>query len=292
LDTRLLSYFIAVARECHFTRAAKKLNISQSALSQQISQLETELNVQLFHRTSRRVELTDEGTYLYESVVPLLTQLEEVRTDIHNPELTRRKQLRIASVPSAASLLLPKALAKLRETDPAIETQLYECSSLRALQLLRERQVHAAVIRTPYDLQGLEVRELTREPLVAIVGTTHPLANNQSILLHQLADEPFILFDAQQASALSTLIWSARLEAGFFPRVLCEGPELLTMANLVAAGLGVALMPMDMTRLIPSGTVSVLQIERQTPLSSLALVWYGTGYLPRTVQMFINCMVR
>lgn len=291
MDTRLLNYFIAVARECHFTRAAEKLNISQSALSQQISQLEAELNVRLFHRTSRRVELTDEGKYLYEASVPLLIRLEEVRTDIHNPELTRRKMLRIASVPSAASLLLPKALAKLRETDPAIETQLFEGSSLRALQLLRERQVDAAVIRTPYDLQGLEVRELTREPLVAIVGNGHPLASSQSIYLKELADEPFILFDSRHANALSSLVWLACLEAGFFPRVLCEGPELLTMANLVSAGLGVALMPKEMTQLIPADAVSALDLKGQTPISTLALVWNENGYLPRTVRMFIECIL-
>lgn len=290
MDTRLLSYFVAAARECHFTRAAEYLNISQSALSQQISLLEAELDVRLFHRTSRRIELTDEGRYLYETVLPLLSQLAEVKADIRQIEKTRGKQLRVASVPSAASLLLPSVLIKLRQAAPAVETQLHECSSLRGLQLLRERQVHASIIRTPYDLQGLQVRELSREPIVVVVSPGHPLAGERQIHLHQLADELFILFDPQQANALSSIIWATCLEAGFFPRVLCEGPELLTMANLVSAGLGVALMPQDMTRLIPANAIAVLELKEQQPVSSLALVWDENGYLPQSVQLFIDLM--
>lgn len=290
METRLLHYFVTVARERQFTRAAAKLNISQSALSQQIQALETQLGVTLFDRSARRVELTDEGQFLYEKTVPLLAQLKEIEAALTDREQVLGKQLHIAAVPSAASLFLPAVLARLQQMIPALEIHLKECSSRLALELLGDHEVHAAIIRPPFDLQGLALHEISREPIVAIVSPEHPLARAQSIALGQLADEPFILFDARQANALASKIWAACLEAGFVPRVLCEGPELLTMANLVSAGLGVALMPREMTRLIPPEKVAVLSLHAPKTASSLALVWDQTGYLPQTAQFFIRLM--
>jgi DNA-binding transcriptional LysR family regulator len=276
MELRHLEAFVAVADELHFSRAAGRLQMAQSPLSQRIKALEAELGVQLFERTNRRVRLTQDAEEI----------LVEARATLRAADATRRAAqrardgeaglLRLGFVASAAFLRLPELLRVLRATVPAVEVELVRLNSSDQLDALAADRIDAGIARVPpvADARGdFETVMLKAEPFLAVVPDGHPLAGRRRIALAGLADEPWILSGSASRSELVRGIQRMCARAGFTPRVAHEAPDLPSVMGPVAGGLGVSLVPLGIAQLqVPGATAIPLRAEDQSPLPT-TLVW-------------------
>lgn len=278
MELRHLEAFVAVADELHFSRAADRLQMAQSPLSQRIRTLEAELGVRLFERTNRRVRLTPAG----ESI------LAEARSTLRAADATRRAAqrtrdgetglLRLGFVASSAFLRLPELLRVLRRRVPAVEVELLRLNSSDQLDALAEDRIDAGLARVP---PVGEVRwevgtaALDPEPFLAVVPSDHPLAGRRRIALAALADEPWILSGPARGSELVGGIHRMCARAGFEPGVAHEAPDLPSVLGPVAGGLGVSIVPLGIAQLaVPGVTEIALRGEDQSPLPT-TLVWHA-----------------
>jgi DNA-binding transcriptional LysR family regulator len=276
MELRHLEAFVAVADELHFSRAADRLQMAQSPLSQRIKALEAELWVRLFERTNRRVRLTQDAEEI----------LVEARATLRAADATRRAAqrardgeaglLRLGFVASAAFLRLPELLRVLRATVPAVEVELVRLNSSDQLDALAADRIDAGIARVPpvADARGdFETVMLKAEPFLAVVPDGHPLAGRRRIALAGLADEPWILSGSASRSELVRGIQRMCARAGFTPRVAHEAPDLPSVMGPVAGGLGVSLVPLGIAQLqVPGATAIPLRAEDQSPLPT-TLVW-------------------
>lgn len=272
MELRHLHYFIAVAEELHFSRAAERLHISQPPLSQQIRALEDELGVKLFERTKRHVQLTEAGKVFLERSYLVLAQLEqaiEVTQRIGRGEVGR---LAIGFVDSAMYTVLPEILRIFRERFPAVELRLHELTTQEQIHALHQNQIDLGVVRSAIIEPGLSTECVLQESLVLALPQTHPLAAQVKVSLSVLADESFILFPAKLGPVFYEQIIQICQQAGFRPKVVQEAVQMQTIVGLVAAGMGIAFVPASMQNFHRSGVI-YRPLQEQTPQSGLYLAW-------------------
>lgn len=243
MELRHLRYFLAVAEELHFGRAAERLCIAQPPLSQQIQQLERELGFALFQRTKRRVQLTPAGQLFLEETRAVLSNLEKAAQAGRRVARGEAGWLGIGFVGTATYRVLPEALRAFREQYPEVELVLRELVSAHQLQALRDRRIHAGFARPAIEAEDILCERVLREPLLAALPENHPLAQQEQLPLSALASEPFILFPQQLRPSYAELLLSICEQAGFLPRIVQEAAKIQTAISLVAAGLGVTLVP-------------------------------------------------
>jgi len=265
-----LEYFLEAARQRNFTRAAASLNLAQAALSEQIRKLETELSTPLFHRGRRETVLTAAGETLRVHAEGLLHRAEAARRAVQDLLGLRSGRLTIGAIPSVSACLLPAAIAAFRKRHPAVELALFEGTSETVAQWVESGRVEFGIVQLPSTSGSFDEIPLLREPFVALVAKSHPLAKQRSVSLVKLAQESFVLYKGR---ARDTAFAACR-EAGFEPRIACESSELETIRSLVAAGLGIAILPQLATRQ-PSKDCQVIRlrgdpVERQVALLSKA----------------------
>jgi len=254
LEPRLLRYFIAVAEERHFSRAAQRLHISQPPLSYAIRQLETTLGVQLLKRTSRHVDLTEAGRVLYREAQALLRQSEAVGTLVQRVDAGLRGRLRIGFVGSMLYRGLPDLLASMRTALPDVEHVLTEQNSHDQLEAVRRGELDLGFIHanpTPSEVRTLD---LVAEPFVLCVPDTHALAQRRRVSLRALAKEDFILFAREASPSYHETVLSLCVNAGFHPVIRHEVRHWLSVAALVSQGLGVSIVPACLARSGLAGT--------------------------------------
>lgn len=289
-----LRYFIEVARTLSFTKASENLFVSQPGISQQIHLLEEQLNVKLLDRTTRKVELTDEGEYLYKKVLPSLSEIENTITYLEESK-TFPSLVKLATIPSAASLYLPKILKKLLQLYPEIEFSIKETTSSEVMELLKDKTCHLGFIRPTADFQlskkdGINYHEFKRSPIKAVVSSEHRLAHKKSINLYELKNDFFLHYDSKHSTALYHLVEDACNNAGFRPNTICTGSELLTISNIISKNLGVTLLPNDMLELVQSDTIRALEIEDVHLESSIVAVWPEDGYVKPNIKLMIEIL--
>jgi LysR family transcriptional regulator, benzoate and cis,cis-muconate-responsive activator of ben and cat genes len=243
MELRHLRYFVAVADELHFGRAAARLHISQPPLSQQIQQLETELGFELFVRTSRRVRLTDAGRAFRDEARAILERVGEATAAARRVAEGEAGALAVGFVASATYALLPRLYRRFRERHPDVALTLSELSTAEQVEALRAGQIQVGLARAPVGDDALAIEPLAEEPLIVALPTRHPLASSRTVALRALAREPFVLFPRQPRPGWIDVVQGACAAAGFRPAVAQEALELSTAVTLVAAGIGVTLVP-------------------------------------------------
>jgi DNA-binding transcriptional LysR family regulator len=266
MELRHLHYFIAVAEELHFSRAAQRLHISQPPLSQQIRGLEDELGVKLFERTTEAGKVFLEHSY---GVLAQLEQAIEVTQRIGRGEVGR---LAIGFVGSATYSVLPDILRVFREQFPAVELQLHELTTQEQIQALHHKQVDVGIVRSAIIEPGLSTECVLQESLVLALPQTHPLSAQTKVSLYALADESFILFPAKMGPIFYEQIINICQQAGFRPKVAQEAIQMQTIIGLVAAGLGIAFVPASLQNFHRSGVI-YRSLQEQTPKTGLYLAW-------------------
>lgn len=272
-DLRQLRAFIAVAEELHFGRAATRLGMSQPPLSQMIARMEDRLGVRLFERTRRSVGLTPVGEVFLEGARPLLAHARELEDSVRRAEDVESGTIRLGFVGSAAHDVLPALVRGARAETPGLAVVAVELPTTRQVAALLLGSLDAGIVRLPVeDAAGLETLPLSTEATVAAVPDTHHLGNRRRIHLGELAGEPFIIWSRRNNPRAHDEVMDACRAAGFVPRVVQEPGEMDTIVSLVAAGLGVALVPDSMRRTRPDGVTYAALEGRPIPIS-LALAW-------------------
>lgn len=260
MELRHLRSFAALAEECHFGRAAARLHIAQPALSQQLQQLERELGLRLVDRTSRRVELTEAGRLLERRAHEVLAAVERTTDELALLAQGRLGKVVVGLVGTATYDVLPRLAQEARRHLPDVDLELRgEVLAPRLRQDLVDGALDLAVLRPDHEDEalGLVVETLRTEPLVALLPATHALADAPAVPLAALAGETFVVHPSGARSSIHERVLAACDRAGFRPRELREVAETSTLAVLVAAGAGVALVPASVQALRLDGAAAV-----------------------------------
>ncbi|WP_260927589.1 LysR family transcriptional regulator [Novosphingobium sp. 9] len=291
MELRHLRYALAVAEDLHFTRAAQRLGIAQPPLSQQIKALESELGTQLFHRLTRGVELTEAGRAFMPYAQAALAAADQA---IHAARRAARGEIGGLSIgfTSSASFnpMVPRIIGRLRERHPDLAITLVEQTTVRLLEALEDGSLDVAFLRpTLGETDGLVTRRLPDEALWVAMPARHRLAGRAEVDLVDLAGDPFILYPRSNGRLLYDSIIAACRNAGFSPRIAQEAPQMASTVNLVAAGVGVALVPESMCQLHTQG-VTYARIAGDGPRAQMVVAHRRVGALSPAVRNFIACV--
>jgi DNA-binding transcriptional LysR family regulator len=273
MELKQLKYFVAVAEELHFTRAAARLKMAQPPLSFQIRQLENELELRLFERTKRKVALTSAGRVFLHEAYRLLGSASAAVRAAQRAYRGETGRLHLGFVGSAAYRLLPALVRRYRAEYPEVQLTLHELSSAQQGEAFEAGRIDVGLVHPPVreDL-AVTVETILREPLVVALPDHHPLASRAKVPLAKLADEDWILFPRQVGPGFHTrVIQVCQKGAGFTPRVVQEAPQMASIIGLVAAGLGLSLVPASLTELRRSGVVYRTLTTKAT--LELAMAW-------------------
>ena len=243
MELRHLRYFVAVAEELHFGRAAARLHIAQPPLSQQILRLERELGVELLRRNRRSVQLTDAGRLLLEHAKPLLAQADHLERLLRQAAAGEVGRLAVGFVGSASYETLPRILRAFRDRYPNVELRLEELTTVGQVAALLAGRIDVGLVRPPVGDESLELTPLVQERLVAALPDSHRLARRRRVPVAALADEAFVLVPRRLGTGLYDDFLGVCREAGFSPHVVQEANEMQTIVSLVSAGIGVSLVP-------------------------------------------------
>ncbi len=274
MELRHLRYFVAVAEALHFRRAAEKLGMQQPPLSMQIRQLEAEIGTPLFRRAQRRVELTDAGHSFLEDARAILVSAQAAAGRARQASLGEHGRLRVGMINSAPfHPLILRILREYREMHPGVWMTLDEASTPELAERIRANVLDLAFVRPLLDeTPGIATEHLFDEPLLLALPQGHPLSRRRTVPLGALSLEPFVLFSRPVGSGLYDQIISACHRAGFSPRVTQEASQVTSIVNLVAAGLGVSLVPASMRKIHSEGIV-YRPLSSGAPVAQMSLIW-------------------
>lgn len=244
-----LHYFVTVAEELHFSRAAIKLGLSQPPLTQQIQKLEQRIGFPLFERSTRRTTLTDAGAALLPLARAAIVEVDRAIEAARRAGRGESGALVVATPPSLMLSTLPKVIRTFRQRLPQIELHLREMSTTAIAEALSAGTVDIGFLRTPSVSSSLRELLRYREATAAILPATHPLAKTKRLRLSQLAAEPFVFFPRQLGADFYDELLAACREEGFEPRIVQQATQWSTIVSLVEAGLGVSLAPQSIARL-------------------------------------------
>ena len=272
MELRHLRYFVAVAEELHFGRAAARLFIVQPSLSQQIQQLEEELGLPLLRRTKRSVELTDAGKVFLTEARKVLDQVQEAKRATQRASRGEIGRLVVGYISSSTYDLLPITLSAYRERFPEIDVALRELTTQEQVRALEEETIQVGLLRLPINTSTLQVEVIRREPIVCVLPEGHPLAFHKQIAMPLLANEPFVLQSRQRGGGYYAQLMNLCLTSGFSPNVLQEVTEMHTIVSLVAAGMGISLVPLSIENIRSQGVV-YRKLEGAEVLTEMAVAW-------------------
>ena len=237
-----MQYFVHVAKRQHVTKAAEELHVAQSAVSRQIHRLEEELGVRLFMQKGRNVQLTPVGQLFLRRAESILQDLDRAVSEIHEFMDPEFGEIRLGFPHSLGIHLIPQVIAAFRVRHPNVKFRFRQGMFASLIRDVIEAEVDLAFISPLPDKNERVCGEIVlTENLYAILPTSHPLAGEQEIELSQLKDDTFVLF--RDGYSLRPIVWDACRAAGFVPRIGFEGEETDTIRGLVAAGMGVSLLP-------------------------------------------------
>jgi DNA-binding transcriptional LysR family regulator len=287
MEFRHLRYFVAVAEELHFTRAAERLGIKQPPLSLQIRQLEQELGTSLFHRLTRGVELTESGVLLLDEARRILDQVERIKAGVQSRARGETGCIHLGFAGATCfQPLVPGIIRAHRERYPGVLVSPEERNTPLLVAGLRSGEIDVAFIRPPLpDGEGLEVEPLVEEPMVILLPESHPRAGDRTMALAALAAETLILFPRAVGPGLHDAIIASCQQAGFSCKLSQDSPQILTTVLMVAAGLGVSIVPQSIAQLRLAG-VAYIRIEGEAPRAPIGLA-YRRDDRSTTVRNFV-----
>lgn len=292
IELRHLRYFIAVAEELHFGRAAQRLNISQPPLSQQIQILEQQIGARLFARTNRSVQLTPAGEQFLTDARQIMLNVAQAANKAARLHRGDEGEVRIGFTSSAPFITaVSDALYTFRQHYPGVHIQMQEINTRQQLQPLHEGRLDLGVMRNTPLPETLDHQLMLREPLCAVLPRDHRLAGKAAISLAELAEEPFVFFDPQVGTALYTEILALLQRYNITPNIAQEVGEAMTILGLVATGLGVSILPTSFSR-IRLEDVSWVALKEQDAWSEVWLVWSrrreATATIKRMKALLLN----
>ncbi|MDF5724087.1 MAG: LysR family transcriptional regulator [Rhizonema sp. PD37] len=281
MEFRQLQYFLMVAEELNFSRAAKRLNMAQPPLTRQIRQLEQELGVELFYRTKRQVELTNAGKLFFEESRQIIEQVGQSIRVAQRASRGEIGRLVVGFEGSSAYDIVPTSLKTYRDRYPGVELVVLVMTSGEQVQALHAGQLEAGFIVPPLKGKDKElvVEAVLQEPLVLALPETHPLTSQTKVPLKALSNEPFVMAQRDSGCGLYDQVLALCLQAGFSPKVTQEVNEMQVMLGFVAAGLGVAILSASVKHFQRPGVV-YRELHPSSPEVALAIVWQRDNLSP------------
>jgi DNA-binding transcriptional LysR family regulator len=269
MELRHLEHFAAVAEERHFTRAANKLHIAQSALSESIRTLEVELGTTLFERSTRRVDLTEPGRALLVEAHRTLAAAADARAAVAAVEGLERGHLSVGIIQNVGAVRAAVSFGQFRRKHPAVQLELKQAGAASLADQVRQGTLDLAIVALPPDLRvGLDTTPLSVEPLLLCCSPSHRLASRRSVGLEELAEETFVDFDAEWAVRMITDRAFAAL--GIHRRTAVEVNDTGMLLDLVAHDIGIALVPPPSA--IYRTSAVVVPLKRPAPVWELSVV--------------------
>jgi DNA-binding transcriptional LysR family regulator len=273
MELRHLRYFVAVAEELHFSRAAERLHVAQPAVSEQVRKLEEELGVRLLNRTKRTVSLTEAGAALLAEARRVLQQVDMARLATQQVRDRTASRLRIGYTPASLPTTVPKALQRLATSMASLETILEPGFGLALIAAVRDERLDAAIVSLPAPTAGFRTTQLGLERAVAALPVSHRHAVQPAIRLDQVAPERIVVLPREASRPFYDAVLAACHGAGLSPSVVetsgtCVEPALLA----VASGAGIGLLPESVADRYSTPGVRFVPIDGDRPAVSTAIV--------------------
>jgi DNA-binding transcriptional LysR family regulator len=287
LELRHLKYFVAVADELHFGRAAERLGISQPPLSQQIHALEQRLGAKLFERKGRGIELTHAGTALLPRARGILIQAERAAESVARTQRGELGELHLGLMSSGPfTFVVPRVLARFRERLPHVRLQIHEMATSHQVDALEQGVIDVGVIRPEPLPDTVKAIELFKDSVTAVMHVSNPLAATAGpINIRELIDEDFIFYQRSLGVRFYDEVIAMCRKAGFSPRILYEVRELPTIIGLISGGFGVAVLPGSIQRM----TVQDVVYRRVADVDAVTAVW--AIYRDETSNPLVNAFL-
>lgn len=271
MELRHLRYFVAVAEELNFTRAAERLNTAQPSLSQQIKHLEASLGVKLLDRSKRHVALTAGGKAFLADAREILARVERARQRAVRAERGKSAEIVIGVVPAAEIKILPKLMPLMERCLPKVRLVFHNLPSAEQKRLLATGSLDFGLLRGPFEDPRLEVEDILWEKLVAGLPARHPLARKKTVSIRQLNDLPFIMVSREGSPELHDAVHAFCQRWGLHPRVAQQADNILGNLNMIRAGIGFALLPDYAASILPNGVVVKPLAWNPAPVVSLVV---------------------
>jgi DNA-binding transcriptional LysR family regulator len=288
MELRHLKYFVVVAEERHFTRAAVRLGMAQPPLSQQIRKLEHEIGALLFRRLTRGVELTDAGRVLYEDAKRIVDQVEQAKTRAQSAARGQTGHIRVGF---ASSVVFHPIIAEIvrayRETHPDVRLSPSESNVAALIEDLLAERIDLAIIRqTAQESARVKIEALFDEDMVVALPPQHRLGGEAGINLQSLAQETLIMFPRTIAPVLYDEVMSACQRAGFSPQLGQESTQVASAVSMVAAGFGVSIVPQSIRQVAATG-VTYHAIDGPGPKAQIVIAYRSTEF-SKVVRDFLE----
>ncbi|MBJ6725908.1 LysR family transcriptional regulator [Geomesophilobacter sediminis] len=284
MEIRALRAFVEVVRQGGFSRAAEAVFATQSTVSKAVKQLEEELGFQLLERAGHRSRLTEAGEVVFRRATAILAQGDDLKSELEEMRGLRGGTLRLGLPMLGSNTLFAHWFAAYRSRYPDVTLQLVEHGSKRLEELVLAGDVDLAASLLPVGKE-FEWQELRREPIDALLPVDHPLAQSDSIPFKALADLPFILYG--EGFALNPIILAACRENGFTPKVATQSIQVDFIIELVAAKLGIALVPRLIAEQRPHPLTRRIPVDQPAIFWHMALVWRRGSYLSHAAQAWL-----
>jgi len=286
MDLPYLRYFIEVAEQGSFSRSAESLHISQPALSKAIKNMEEELGVVLFNRSTRHLQLTDDGDVFLRYARAMLAMSRDLQSSLNEGKQLKRGNISFGLPPVIGASLFPAIIADFRRTYPRVRLQLLEEGGKVVEQQIREAKLDLGAVVLPVDESLFDAFPLAKERLSLIVHADHPLARERLVRLSQLREEPFILF--KEGFSLYDRVRDACIREGFEPDIVFESSQWDFIGEMVGAGLGIAFLPPTVAKKLVTENVSVIA-ETDPPIAwDLAIIWSRQHYLSHASRAWLQ----
>jgi LysR family hydrogen peroxide-inducible transcriptional activator len=284
MEIHQIRYMCAVAETGSFTAAAAREHVTQPSLSQQIIKLEDELGVKLFHRFRRRIRLTEIGKAFFPRAQGILRAVSSAKSEIHELTQSSLGAVKVGIIPTIAPYLLPKVLPTFASKFPQVDIVVTEDITSVLLHKLQETTLDMAILALPVQGAELMRQEILREPLYLVVSSDHPLSRNTSAALKDLAPEPFLLLKEGHCFRETTIAACKRVK--MTPNVVFESGHFATVLGMVAAGMGITIVP-EMA-IEPQHGCTFIPIEDERAIRRVGVVRLQSHFRSRPQREFID----
>lgn len=285
MDILHLNYFIEVARQRSFTKASRTLLVSQPSISKVIKTLENELGVTLFIRRGREIALTDVGEAVFKRAQIVVGEFKDLSNEIHDVVNVEYGEITVGLPPMIGANFFPKIIRKYKKRYPKVTLKLIEVGSKQIELDVKNGILDIGVVALPLSEQDIQHFSFINETLQAVLPAAHALAGKKSLLLTDLKDESFILYSND--FSLNDLIYEKCQQQNFTPSVICQSSHWDFIAEMVAEGLGVALLPETICKDLDERVVSI-PLDKTVIPWNLALIWKKDKYLSFAARQWLK----
>lgn len=287
MDIRQIEYFVEVAKQLSFTKAAATLHVSQPSISKAIQNLEAELGIPLFYRSSKQLELTDAGHAVLINAQQVLQSFKNMRTELTDLMELKKGQIRIGIPPIVGAEFFSRLISYYKERYPFIEILLTEAGTKRIRQEIEAGELDIGLVCSAQSKnESLKTISFMKDPLQLIVHKDHPLAAKDFVTMQHLTQESFIIY--RKDFVLYDRILEECSKVGFSPTIACETTQKDLFIEMVQAKLGIALLPKKIANKIHYPSITSIPFQEQSIFLELGITWKNADYLPFAVREFIE----